>query len=60
MGKFLSKAIKHPGRETARAKTAGRSLSAQLEVDSHSKNPSIRGAGLLGKRLRSKEFRHKK
>lgn len=48
---WISKAIKHPGRETARAKAAGVSVHEQMEKDSHSKNASLRGAGKLGLRL---------
>lgn len=59
-GKFLKTAIKHPGRETERARESGRSVHAQLEHDSHSKDPSIRGAGNLGLRFQSHEFGGKK
>jgi len=49
--KWISKAIKHPGRETRRAAEHGISVHQQMERDSHSKNPSLRGAGNLGLRL---------
>ena len=55
--KFLQKAIKHPGRETRRAKEHGISLHQQLEKDAHSDNPSLRGAGNLGLRFQKHEFR---
>lgn len=51
MANFIKKAIKHPGREKARAAASGRSVHEQLVHDSHSKNASIRGAGQLGLRL---------
>ena len=43
-----SGAVKHSGRETERAKRNGVSVHEQLERDSHSSNPSLRGAGRLG------------
>lgn len=49
--KWIGKAIKHPGRETERAKENGRSVHEQMVVDSHSKDKSVRGAGALGLRL---------
>lgn len=49
--KWIKSAIKHPGRETARAKRAGVSVHEQMEKDSHSSSPSLRGAGKLGLRL---------
>lgn len=49
--KWIAGAIKHPGREKARAKKNGVSVHEQMERDSHSKNKSIRGAGQLGLRL---------
>lgn len=49
--KFIKGAIKHPGRETERAKEAGRSVHAQMEHDKHSKNKSLRSAANLGIRL---------
>lgn len=50
-GGFIKKAIRHPGRETSRAKASGRSVHAQMEHDKHSSNPSLRAAGNLGLRL---------
>lgn len=49
--KFIQKAIKHPGRETRRAKEHGISVHEQLERDAKSSNASLRGAGQLGLRL---------
>jgi hypothetical protein len=49
--KFIQAAIKHPGRETRRAKESGRTVHEQLEHDAKSKDSSIRGAGQLGLRL---------
>lgn len=48
-----SSAVKRPGRETRRAKEHGISVHQQLERDSHSSNPSLRGAGLLGLRFQA-------
>jgi len=62
--RWIKSAIKHPGRETARAKEHGVSVHQQMETDSHSKNPSLRSAGNLGLRLsagakkRSKMYTH--
>jgi hypothetical protein len=50
-GKFIQGAIKHKGRETQRAKAAGRSVHDQMEHDKHSNDPSLRGAANLGLRL---------
>lgn len=50
-GGFIKSAIRHPGKETRRAKAAGRSVHQQMEVDSHSSDKSIRSAGALGLRL---------
>lgn len=49
--KWISGAVKHPGRETERAKRHGISVHEQMERDSHSKDASLRGAGNLGLRL---------
>ena len=57
--KFIAKAIKHPGRETERAKEHGISVHEQMVKDSHSKDSSLRGAGNLGLRL-SKMAKSKK
>lgn len=48
---FLQGAIKHPGALTAAAKRRGVSKMQEAEKESHSKNPHIRGRGLLGERL---------
>ena len=57
--KFIQKAIKHPGREKERAARNGVSTHEQMEKDSHSSDPSVRGAGKLGLRL-SAMSKHKK
>jgi hypothetical protein len=49
---WIAGAVKHPGRETAKAEQNGVSLGEQLKKDSHSSDPSVRGAGLLGLRFR--------
>lgn len=49
--KWIKSAIKHPGRETQRAKEHGISTHEQMVQDSHSKNKSLRAAGNLGLRL---------
>jgi hypothetical protein len=51
MAKFLQKAIKHPGALTAAAKAHGVSKLEEAKKEAHSKNPHIRGRGLLGERL---------
>jgi hypothetical protein len=48
---WISSSIKRPGKLTAEAEKSGRSKLQQAEHDSHSKNPHIRGRGLLGIRL---------
>lgn len=48
---WIAKAIKRPGRETARAKANGVSTHQQMETDSKSSNKSLRAAGALGLRL---------
>jgi hypothetical protein len=45
---WISKAIKHPGVEKARAKKHGISTHEQLVQDSHSDNPTLRRRGTLG------------
>lgn len=51
-GKWISGAIKRPGSlVAAAAKRNGRSKLQEAEVESHSKNPHVRGRGLLGKRF---------
>jgi hypothetical protein len=57
MANFIKAAIKHPGREKRRAAKNGISVHQQLERDSHSKDPSLRGAGNLG--LRLEQMRHR-
>lgn len=59
MANFIQGAIKHPGIEKAKAKAAGISTHAQLEKDSHSSNPSVRGRGLLGLRFQKGGDLHK-
>ena len=49
--KFIQRAIKHPGAETAAAKRNGRSKLQESEVESHSKNPHTRARGILAKRF---------
>lgn len=49
--KWIKSAIKHPGRETERAKRAGVSVRQQMEKDSRSPDKSLRAAGSLGLRL---------
>jgi hypothetical protein len=49
--KWIQKAIKHPGKERARAKANGVSTHEQMVTDSHSSNPSTAAAGRLGLRL---------
>ncbi len=51
MAKWISKAIRHPGREKERAREHGISTHEQMERDAHSKDPSLRAAGRLGLRL---------
>lgn len=48
---WISKSIKHPGIEKERAKEHGISTHEQLEKDSHSSNPTLRGRGDLGLRF---------
>lgn len=58
-GKFIQKAVKRPGRLTKLAEKHGVSLGEEIAKDVHSKDPSLRGAALLGRRFRSGEFKHK-
>jgi hypothetical protein len=58
--KWISKAIRHPGRETERAKRNGISVHEQMVRDSHSSNPSLRAAGNLGLRLSAMRHGKKK
>jgi hypothetical protein len=51
----------HPskrGAETAKAKRAGRSLTAQAEKDSHSSDPKVRGRGIFALNAKRGKFRH--
>lgn len=50
-GNWIKGAVRRPGSETAAAKRNGRSKMAEAEVESHSKNPHIRGRGLLAERF---------
>lgn len=56
---FIGGAIKHPGIEKAKAAKNGVSTHQQLEKDSHSSNPSVRGRGLLGLRFQKGGDLHK-
>lgn len=49
--KWIQGAVKHPGALTEAAHRHGRSKLQEAEVESHSKNKSIRARGILGKRL---------
>jgi len=49
--KWIQGAVKHPGRLTKAAAAAGVSKLQLAEKWSHSKDPSKRGAGILGKRF---------
>jgi len=51
MAKWIQGAVKHPGRLTEAARRAGVSKQEEAEKWSHSKDPSKRGAGILGKRF---------
>ena len=55
-GKFIQKAVKHKGRMTKLAARHGVSLGEEIAKDVHSKDPSLRGAALLGRRFRKGEF----
>lgn len=54
MANFIKAAIKKPGIEKAKAAAAGISTHQQLEKDSHSPDPKVRGRGLLGLRFQKK------
>lgn len=54
--KWIGGAIKHPGSLTRAAKAHGVSKMAEAEKESHSKNPHVRGRGLLGLRFLKKEI----
>lgn len=51
MANFIKKAIRNPGRMKRAAKRKGISVHQEEVEASHSKNKSLRGAGLLGLRL---------
>jgi hypothetical protein len=55
--KWLGGAVRHPGIEKKKAAAAGISTHQQLEKDSHSSNPSVRGRGALGLRFQRGEFK---
>lgn len=48
---WIKSAVRHPGALTAAAKAHGRSKMEEAEVESHSKDPHVRGRGLLGLRF---------
>ena len=54
MSKFIQSAIKRPGRVKRAAAKAGRSVTEEARVMSHSSDPSKRGAGLLALRFKGK------
>ena len=57
--KWIQRAVKHPGVEKAKARRNGVSTHEQLERDSHSSNPKIRGRGNLGLRFEKMARRRK-
>lgn len=56
---WIGGAISKPGIEKAKAAKAGISTHEQLEKDSHSKDPSVRGRGILGLRFQKGGDLHK-
>ena len=58
MANFIKGAIRHPGREKRRSAEHGISVHEQMVRDSHSDNPSLRGAGALGLRLTGGDLHH--
>lgn len=48
---WIGGAVKHPGAEKAAAKRNGRTTLQEANVESHSKNASIRARGNLAKRF---------
>lgn len=56
---WLRGAISHPGIEKEKAARNGVSTHQQLEKDSHSSNPKIRGRGTLGLRFQKGGDLHK-
>ena len=57
---WIKGAVKRPGREKRRAAEHGISVHEQLERDSHSSDPSLRGAGKLGLRFTSGDLHKSK
>lgn len=51
MANFIQKAVKHPGALTRAAKAHGVSKLQEAEKEAHSKNPHVRGRGILGERF---------
>jgi hypothetical protein len=49
--RWIQSAVKHPGVEKKRAQEHGISTHEQLERDSHSSDPTLRGRGNLGLRF---------
>jgi hypothetical protein len=58
MANWIAGAIKHPGREKARAKHNGVSTHTQMVRDAKSPNKSLAAAGRLGLRLSAMHKRH--
>jgi hypothetical protein len=54
--KWIQGAVKHPGSLTAAAKRHGVSKLQEAEKEAKSKNPHIRGRGLLGERFIKKSI----
>jgi len=54
--KWLKGAVRHPGALTEAASRNGVSKLQEAEKESHSKNPHVRGRGLLGMRFLKKEI----
>ena len=54
--RWIGGAIKHPGALTKAASEHGVSKLQEAEKESHSKNPHVRGRGLLGLRFLKKEI----
>jgi hypothetical protein len=57
--KWISKAVKHPGRLTAAAHRAGVSVPVEAKRWAHSPDKSKRGAGILAERFEGHEFKHR-
>lgn len=60
MAGWIKKAVTHKSVEIARAKAHGVTTHQQLETDSHSSNPTLRGRGNLGLRFERGGDFHKK